>query len=136
MKHFTLLRLPQIEDGTFGILLDGFIEQTPFALTVERPWMNNQRGISCIPVGEYICKRVNSPKFGNTFEVINVPGRTAILFHKGNLAMDSHGCLVIGEEFGILKEKTAVLSSGRGFREFLERTQNLIEFKLEIKEAK
>jgi len=134
MRHFTLIRLPQHEDGTFGILLDGVIEQTPFCLTVERPWLNNQKEISCIPVGEYICKRVKSPKFGNTFEVTNVFNRTAILFHKGNIMDDSHGCIIIGEQFELLNGKVAVLASGKGFSEFLERTQTIEEFKLEIKE--
>ena len=135
MRCFLLIRLPQHEDGTFGVLLDGVIEQTPFCLTVERPWMNNQKEISCIPVGEYICRRVDSPKFGNTFEVMNVPNRTAILFHKGNLAMDSHGCIIVGEQFESLSGKVAVLASGKGFDEFLWRTENLNEFKLEIRDA-
>lgn len=132
MRPFTLIRIADIKDGTFGVLLE---DDTPFCVTIEREWLNNQRGISCIPVGEYVCKRVNSPKFGNTFEVMNVPNRTAILFHKGNIDADSHGCIIVGEQFESLGGKTAVLASGKAFTEFLERTQNLIEFKLEIKEV-
>jgi len=130
--NLTLIRLPQHKDGTFGVLLD---EGTPFCLTVERPWLDNKRGESCIPTGQYICRRVNSPKFGDTFEVTNVPGRTAILFHKGNIMEDSHGCIILGEQYESLEGKVAVLASGKAFSEFLERTRNVNEFRLEIKKA-
>jgi hypothetical protein len=130
--NLTLIRLPQHKDGTFGVLLD---EGTPFCLTVERPWLDNKRGESCIPTGQYICRRVNSPKFGDTFEVTNVPGRTAILFHKGNIMEDSHGCIILGEQYESLEGKVVVLASGKAFSEFLERTRNVNEFRLEIKKA-
>lgn len=129
MKSFVLLRVAKIEDGTFGVLKDGEI---PFCLTVERPWLNNERGKSCIPVGTYICRRVNSPKFGNTFEICDVPNRSAILFHKGNLYIDSHGCVVVGEQFEPLGDKNAVLASGKAFAEFLQRTEGINEFNLDI----
>jgi len=68
--------------GTFGTIQEE--NQPPFALTLEREWHLNERNISCIPAGNYQCKRVQSPKFGNTFEVKDVPHRSHILFHKGN----------------------------------------------------
>jgi len=129
MKVFNLIRITEIEDGTFGVLLD---EKVPFALTVERPWRDNQKGESCIPKNKYICKRVDSPKFGNTFEVCDVPDRSEILFHKGNILDDTHGCIIIGEQFESLNNKTAVLSSTKGFGEFLDRTKNLVTFELRI----
>ena len=52
MKHFKLKRVAYIADGTFGVLFD---EEIPFCLTVEREWKNNQRNISCIPTGFYLC---------------------------------------------------------------------------------
>ncbi|GAG80142.1 unnamed protein product, partial [marine sediment metagenome] len=107
MKALKLIRVAYIKDGTFGVLFD---EETPFCLTLEREWKDNRKGESCIPIGTYSCKRVISPKFGNTFEVCNVPGRSHILFHKGNLEDDSHGCILTGEEYGKYKNKVAVLS--------------------------
>lgn len=115
----------------FGVLIDG---HTPFAVTLERKWNNNIRNISCIPPGSYVCKRIESPKFGNTFEVTNVVGRKHILFHWGNLYLDSHGCIIVGEEFGELRENIAVLSSRRGFREFIKRTDGIDAFMLKITE--
>lgn len=129
MKVFNLIRISEIKDGTFGVLLD---DKIPFALTVERPWLENKKGESCIPDGFYTCRRLDSVKFGNTFEVCDVPGRTEILFHKGNVMDDSHGCIIIGEQFEFLNDKVAVLSSAKGFGEFLERTKNLVTFELHI----
>lgn len=132
MKNFKLPRVSHHTDGTFGVLLD---ENTPFCLTLERPWANNEVGRSCIPAGIYVCRRIQSPKFGNTFEVTNVPDRTAILFHKGNLMDDSHGCIILGEQYEPLNGKNAVLSSGKAFDEFMSRLKGIDEFQLKIEEV-
>ena len=96
MKHLILNRTTLQSDptGTLGeLILNGKI----ICQTLERPWKDNAPEVSCIPVGEYICKRVNSPKFGETFEVTEVPNRTHILFHSGNDAIrDSRGCILLG----------------------------------------
>ncbi|MBA7496230.1 hypothetical protein ES702_06829 [subsurface metagenome] len=129
MRIFHLKRIAFITSGTFGVLLDG---ETPFCLTLERLWLNNRKNESCISIGNYWCKRVDSPKFGNTFEVMDVPGRTLIRFHKGKLVEDTHGCIIPGEEFGIIDGQVAILSSGRAFAEFLMRLSDVDEFYLEI----
>ena len=116
MKHLTLKRVTTGAQGTFGVLL---CEGLPFALTLEREWLDNRPNVSCIPKGEYQCKRVNSPRFKNTFEVTDVEGRTHILFHKGNLDDDSHGCILVGEKFGMLNANSGILESRQGFNEFM-----------------
>jgi len=133
MKVFQLKRVAYISDGTFGVLLD---DGVPFCLTLERLWRNNECGKSCIPTGIYICKRIQSPKFGNTFEITEVVGRSHILFHKGNLADDSHGCILLGEQYEFFESKNAILASGKAFKEFLFRTINIDVFYLEIKSCK
>ena len=132
MKKLTLKRIAENEDGTFGVLIDG---DTPFALTLERNWLSNKPNESCIPAGKYVCKRIISPRFGETFEITNVPGRSHILFHTGNLEEHSKGCILIGEEFGYLNGKVAVLSSRKGFKEFMDRLNGLSSFEIEIKYA-
>jgi hypothetical protein len=132
MKEFTLKRIAKINDGTFGVLLDAGV---PFCLTVERPWLNNEVGKSCIPTGIYICRRVKSTKFGITLEVTDVQGRTEILFHKGNIMDDSHGCIILGEQYEPLNGKNAVLSSGKAFQEFMSRLEGINEFRLTIMEV-
>ena len=132
MRFFKLIRVASLADGTFGVLLD---DNVPFCVTLERPWKDNQRNISCIPKGGYICKRIMSPKFGDTFEVQLVPDRSHILFHKGNLKEDTHGCIILGEMFEPLNEQNAVLSSGKAFKEFKWRTVDKDFFTLKIEEA-
>jgi hypothetical protein len=114
------------------VLLD---EGTPFCLTLERLWLDNRVGESCIPLGTYTCERTVSRKFGVTFEVTRVPGRSAILFHKGNLMEDSHGCIILGEQYERMEGKTAVLASGKAFEEFLARTAGIEEFELQVEQV-
>ena len=130
-------------EGTFGVMFyqNKLGEWIPFCVTLERKWQNNEKGKSCIPrPSEYLCKRVTSPTFGNTFEIM-VEGRSAILFHKGNLDDDSHGCVLVGEMFDPIYDKAwqgwspGVAASGKGFAEFLDKLKNENEFKLVIEEA-
>ena len=130
MKTFVLLRISGIPDGMFGVLKDE--KDVPFAVTAENRWYGNQRNISCIPGGAYVCERVKSPKFGNTFQVNNVPNRTHILFHRGNTHHDTKGCILVGEEFGRLRGVTAVLHSGKGYREFMSKLSGEDSFNLVI----
>lgn len=111
-----LLRVGQSPRGTFGVLRVGNV---PFALTLERPWEDNTPGTSCIPAGRYECVRVRSPRFGNTFEVTGVPGRSHILFHKLNTIEETQGCIGVGEEFSGTFDKPRIASSERGFLELM-----------------
>ena len=130
-------RLSNTEHGMFGVALWNHI---PFAVTLERQWRNNKTSESCIPLGVYLCIRCNkspdyhgdSPRFGDTFQVFNVPGRSKILFHKGNLDDDTHGCILIGEQFGLLSGTPGILSSLQGFSEFKRLSAGLDEFMLSI----
>ena len=70
--------------------------------TAEDDWLNNAPGKSCIVAGSYLCRRKVSPKFGETFEVTGVPGRSAILFHGGNTEEDTQGCVLLGSALGSL----------------------------------
>jgi hypothetical protein len=76
--------------------------------TLELPWLNNQRRVSCIPEGTYKCVKHKSPKFGSTFWVKDVPERSQILIHVGNFAAsknpktgvpDTLGCILPGLRF-------------------------------------
>lgn len=63
--------------------------------TLERPWKQNTPFDSCIPEGFYPVIQVDSPKFGDTYEV-TVPDRTHILFHAANWVHQLHGCIATG----------------------------------------
>ena len=64
--------------------------------TLELPWLQNKQNISCIPTGNYKVKKVFSLKFGNVYEVQDVPGRSGIYFHEGNFFFNTKGCILLG----------------------------------------
>lgn len=138
LKVLTLKRIAMNPEGTFGVFLD---EKTPFCLTLERPWLDNRPKVSCIPRGEYTVNRVVSPRHGETWEVQNVPNRTAILIHKGNFVEDSEGCIIVGEQFEDAvssqadKVVTMVASSGKAYHELMMRLYRKDSFKLVILEV-
>jgi hypothetical protein len=62
--------------------------------TIELPWLNNQRQISCIPEGLYLLKKRYSLKFGDHVVLTNVPNRSLILIHPANNASkELKGCI-------------------------------------------
>ncbi len=124
-----LKRIAQNKHGTFGVLIDNNI---PFAVTLELPWKNNKPFVSCIPAGHYTCRRTIRSNGMHTYKVMNVLNRTSILFHCANTIDDLLGCIGIAEEYGELNGKPAVLSSGRGFKEFMEKLNGIDKFKLDI----
>ena len=74
--------------------------------SIELPWRNNQKGISCITDGTYrIDKRCNA-QFKEHFIVLNVPKRGIILMHPANNALtELRGCIapvleIVGEGRG------------------------------------
>lgn len=130
-----LVRFARTKDGVLGRLGRWCI--------LEEEDFSNQRNISCIPPGTYLCKRRRYHRGGyETFEVTNVPNRTAILIHIGNTEEATEGCLLIGQTFGRLQvkdedtgkaeTKIAVLSSGVAFRAFMQSMVGVEEFNLEI----
>lgn len=134
MKTLILRRLTTGPQGTFGALV---FENAPFVVTLEPEWMDNrpatkeQQG-SCIPAGEYYCKRVKSPTFGNTFEITNVPGRTHVLFHKGNLHDNSDACVLVADKYGKLRGKNGILSSGPGYDKLMRLLSDDDTFRLVV----
>ena len=133
-KNVTIVRIHSSKNGTLGVLL---VDKMPIGVTGEQDWEDNERNVSCIPTGSYLCYRVNTPKHGNTFEVQNVPGRSAILFHKGNLPLEhSQGCILVAEQFGYLNGEPAVLASAKGYGEFMDEMKEVNTFVLTIIEVK
>ncbi|MDP9955172.1 hypothetical protein J2X97_000809 [Epilithonimonas hungarica] len=86
-----VLKRQYLPSGTNGILsFDGH----KICKTIELPWRDNQRKISCIPEGTYRLKKRFSPKFKWHLEVMNVQNRDLILFHPANNALkELNGCI-------------------------------------------
>ena len=79
--------------------------------SIELPWRNNLRGISCIPEGSYSISKRRSRKYGPHLWIRNVPGRELILIHPANNAIkELRGCIapvseITGPGTGILSRK-------------------------------
>lgn len=109
MKTIMLKRVAYNEKGTFGVLIDEpYGHNIPFAVTYELPWRDNQRNISCIPSGKYLCLPKDHADRGLIYELQNVPERTFIQIHIGNEEEDTAGCILIGERFEPIGKDLAV----------------------------
>lgn len=117
------------EDCTLGTL---YIDRKEFCKTLELPWRDNKRSISCIPAGQYNVKRHNSPRFGDCFMLLDVPERDYILFHEGNTVRSSRGCILVGAKFGHIRGMKAVLNSVKTNNKMLEYFHDDAEFILHI----
>ena len=102
--------------GTFGVWK---VNKAVFCVTLEPPDRQNAVGVSCIPAGQYRMQRVLSGRYGETFEVMDVPGRTLVRLHSGNRVIDTEGCILLAQYFGKLSGDRAVLNSGSTFNEFM-----------------
>lgn len=76
-----------------------FVDDKLSFTTLEPPWFNNEPKQSCIPDGVYRCARVDSPRFGLTYTVQEVPNRDLIRFHGGNYETDTDGCILVASGF-------------------------------------
>ena len=66
---------------------------------IERGWMDNQKMISCIPVGRYFVRLEYSPRFRkNLYEIYGVPNRSECKFHPVNYARNLNGCVGLGNK--------------------------------------
>lgn len=75
--------------------------------TLELPYRDNERNVSCIPEGFYDVVPRQSPKYGNHLHITGVPNRSLCLFHHGNYVgspnpktglPDIRGCVLVGKD--------------------------------------
>ena len=94
MEEVILHRFSKEQKQTIGKLVYNDFE----CYTLELPYKNNMRNISCIPVGLYDVERRYSTKYKYHFHVINVPDRSLILIHHGNFNYQTRGCILVGSD--------------------------------------
>jgi Family of unknown function (DUF5675) len=98
-----LLEREYHESGTNGILSS---EEQFLCFTIELPWRDNRRLISCIPEGLYQLALRFSERHRLHLQVKDVPDRSLILIHKANSALkELKGCIAPVNE---------LLSPGKG----------------------
>ena len=132
--ELTLHRVAIIPDGCFSVLL---WQGIPFAVTGERTYPDGQRGTQIVKIapGTYDCFRAFYNRGG--YEVWQIVGGQVtrdrlIYFHKGNVEDDVDGCVAVGEQFGFLGGKVAVLRSGEGFKELMTLTADHDQLQLSV----
>ena len=95
--NLLIIRDTFTEKSTIGTL---FINGELFCDTLENPYINNERNISCIPEGQYKVRlrlaRESASRDYLHLLVQDVPNRDWILFHRGNTAKDTSGCILVG----------------------------------------
>jgi hypothetical protein len=128
-----LTRFPQ-NTCTLGVLSFAGV---PRLVTLEPPWLSNRADVSCIPPDEYRCSRVFARTLHSghvvpeTFEV-TVDGRSGILFHIGNQAHDTHGCILVGRYFSCATLYDAIEDSLGGFSVMLKLMDEIDECSLVV----
>ena len=95
--NLLIIRDTFTKESTIGKL---FINGESFSDTLENPYINNERNISCIPEGQYKVRlrlaRESATRDYLHLLVQDVPNRSYILFHIGNTAKDTSGCILVG----------------------------------------
>jgi len=76
------------------------------AYTIELPWRQNARRVSCVPEGVYTLRKRYSEKFKWHLVLLEVPERSGILIHPANDA--------VKELQGCIAPVTSVIGEGRG----------------------
>lgn len=107
MQEFTLCT-NCLEDRTFGFLQDKLGQI--LAVSIERPWANNESNVSCIPHGTYKVQKDDTGKFryyklthkrneytNEWIDLRKAIGRDAIEIHHGNYSHNFQGCIGLGE---------------------------------------
>lgn len=136
MKEAELIRICPLSTCVMGSLriydTDGHINHNIQKFcTLELPWRDNRPRESCIPCGRYVCRRVCSPKFGDTFEICDVPNRSNILYHSGNYYKDTQGCVLLGDSANISTE--SICDSKKAFQRFMGCLEGVEEFNLIVR---
>jgi len=95
--NLLIIRDTFTEKSTIGKL---FINGESFCDTLENPWLDNQRNISCIPQGHYKVRlrlaRESATRDYLHLLVQDVPNRDWILVHIGNYPSQTQGCILVG----------------------------------------
>ena len=118
-------------NGTAGTL--AVKGRFPFCVTLEKPWLNNQQDISCIPAGRYRITVTHSSHFGRSLPLVAVgASRAGIRIHPANLQQELLGCIATGEAFDFINGKPGISNSRGAFDELMAVITSALAKGLEI----
>ena len=102
MNTITLTRFAYLEDCTFGHLV---LPTGAHLYTIERPWLDNEAFVSCIPEGAYPLEWDATGRIQNVPRLRDTQPRTQINIHVANWAHQLHGCIAPGLGYDLGKRK-------------------------------
>lgn len=107
-----IIRWSEAAEGTVGGLM---VNRMPICLTLEPNDRddNQEGGNSCIEPQEYHCRFRQTADHGLTYGVLDVPGRSAILFHTGNTDAHTKGCILPVTTIGYTDKGRLFMGSSR-----------------------
>jgi hypothetical protein len=102
--------------------------------SMELPWKNNERGVSCIPLGDYDCEKIGATAAipYEHIAILNVQGRSGVCIHKANFTSQLRGCIAVGDKHVDINHDNQldVTNSGKTFNVLMSLLPN--KFKLKI----
>ena len=102
MRKKKLINLLLIRDtfSDLSTLGELFLNGERMCDTLENPWLDNQKNISCIPAGIYDVRlrlaRESATRDYLHLLIQDVPNRSFILIHRGNFPSQTQGCVLVG----------------------------------------
>lgn len=125
---------------TFGKLYLNGYKNAPDIYTLELPWRDNKRNISCIPQGLYNVVPHNTNKYPKSYRLLNVPDREGILIHEGNFASsvkfanrtyepETKGCILVGFD---INESIPMVGKSQKCIDYLWKTIGEQNFSIEV----
>lgn len=133
----TLSRKEYRPDGIFGEMKDA--EGKFHCATLEHAYRTGVDAyFAKVPPGTFVCIRgfhrlFHMPNQFETFEINDVPGHTALLFHPGNYNNDSEGCCLVGTKIMQLGFGAQMLANSKiAFAEFMKMQDGLNHFSLTV----
>ncbi len=131
MNTVIITRDKYTDKETFGTLIAHRNGQIFRCKTLELPWKDNQRNISCIPKGIYPARYTFwLAKMRYNYLLQNVPKRLGIFLHAGNYGFkkygepDIKGCILLGISYADINDDqvldiTTTKATVNAFQEFL-----------------
>jgi hypothetical protein len=94
--NLLLIRDTFTDKSTIGKL---YFDGEFYGHTLELPWKDNEKRVSCIPKGVYEVKKRHTEESKYKYEhlhILDVENRELILMHIGNYPKNSKGCILLG----------------------------------------
>lgn len=136
MIPLILTRLPPFTTrGAFGVLQWWGV---PICVTLERVYPNQRVLTPKIPPGQYRLERTMYHRGRYvTWQVLGgeITPERRILIHKGNVAEDSEGCILVGEAYEPITGQAGIAQSGAAFAQLMTLTADLVDVEFHVRNA-